>query len=294
MNFVLRTHTSVLALVLALAVPSMMPAQSTKDRLLEIQRDVALLQGALMDSDRGTGEKIAALEALMKQNLDAITKLNQALAVIESAVNRQGDQVVGPVVNTAAKVDAMSSQFGGLRDAVEESNAMITRLQREVEDIKTTLTTLPPPGSYGTQGGEGESGAALGDDFFNQAQADFNRGNYDLAKAQFDDFLRLSASSSRAPEAQYYLGAIAYNQENYDEAVKQFDLVLERYPVGLISADALFKKAMSLNKLGKTDEATNEFKAVIERFPNSSVAPNAQGMLDEIAAGGAKPSPIRR
>lgn len=292
MKSVLRNHPSVLALVLALAVPAIMPAQSTKDRLLEIQRDVALLQGAMMDSDRGNGQKIAALEALMKQNLDAITKLNQALAVIESAVNRQGDQVVGPVVNTAAKVDAMSAQFGGLRDAVEESNSMITRLQREVEDIKTTLTTLPPPGSYGAP--EGETGAALGDDFFNQAQADFNRGNYDLAKAQFDDFLRLSAGSSRAPEAQYYLGAIAYNQEQYDEAVTQFDLVLERYPVGLISADALFKKAMALNKLGKGPEASKEFQAVIERFPNSSVAPNAQGMLDEIAAGGAKPSPVRR
>ena len=291
MKPVLRPLTSFLALVLALAVPSLMPAQSTKDRLLEIQRDVALLQGALMESDRGTGQKIAALEALMKQNLEAITKLNQALAVIESAVNRQGDQVVGPVVNTAAKVDAMSAQFGGLRDAVEESNAMITRLQREVEDIKTTLTTLPPPGSYGTT--EGEAGTSLGDDFFNQAQADFNRGNYDLAKAQFDDFLRLSAGSSRAPEAQYYLGAIAYNQGNYEEAVKQFDLVLERYPAGLISADALFKKAMSQQKLDRIPEATNEFKAVIERFPNSSVAPNAQGMLDEIAAGG-KPSPVRR
>ena len=292
MNSVLRTPTSVLALVLALAVPSMMPGQSTKDRLLEIQRDVALLQGALMDSDRGTGQKIAALEALMKQNLDAITKLNQALAVIESAVNRQGDQVVGPVVNTAAKVDAMSAQFGGLRDAVEESNSMITRLQREVEDIKTTLTTLPPPGSYGAP--EGETGGSLGEDFFSQAQADFNRGNYDLAKAQFDDFLRLSAGSGRAPEAQYYLGAIAYNQGNFEEAANQFDLVLERYPVGLISADALFKKAMSLQKLERTQEATNEFQAVIERFPNSSVASNAQGMLDEIAAGGSKPSPIRR
>jgi tol-pal system protein YbgF len=289
---VLRIHPSVLALVVAVGAPLMMPAQSTKDRLLEIQRDVALLQGAQMESDRGTGQKIAALEALMKQNLDAITKLNQALAVIESAVNRQGDQVVGPVANTAAKVDAMSAQFGGLRDAVEESNAMLTRLQREVEDIKTTLTTLPPPGSYGGTT-EGETGASLGDDFFNQAQADFNRGNYDLAKAQFDDFLRLSGGSSRAPEAQYYLGSIAYNQGNYDDAVRQFDLVLERYPVGLITADALFKKAMALNKLGKGPEATKEFKAVVERFPNSSVAPNAQGMLDEMGAAG-KPSPIRR
>jgi tol-pal system protein YbgF len=227
--------------------------------------------------------RIAGLEALMKQNLEAITRLTQSLAVIESAVNRQSDQLVGPVANTAAKVDALSSQFGGLRDAVEESNSMITRMQREVDDIKTALTTLPPPGAYGTGEGD-EASTTLGEEFFIQAQNDFNRGNYDLARAQFDDFLRLSASSSRAPEAQYYLGAVAYNKGEFEEAAKQFDLVLERYPVGLISADALFKKAMALQKLERNDEAANEFRAVVERFPNSSVAPNAQGMLDTLSA----------
>ena len=284
MTFAPRFHTPVLAFLLAsLVVPGVLLGQSTKDRLLELQRDIALLQGAVQQSDRGTGERIAGLEALMKQNLEAITRLNQSLAVIESAVNRQSDQVVGPVVNTAAKVDALSSQFGGLRDAVEESNSMITRLQREVDDIKTVLTTLPPPGSYGSSE-DGEPAAALGEEFFIQAQNDFNRGNYDLAKAQFDDFLRLSAGSSRAPEAQYYLGAVAYNKGEFDEAAKQFDLVLERYPAGLISADAQFKKGMALQKLDRTDEAANEFRAVVERFPNSSVAPNAQGMLDALGA----------
>ncbi len=287
-----RFRTSVLLLA-AVALPALAPAQSTKDRLMEIQRDVALLQGAVQEIDRANGEKIAGLEALLKQNLEAITRLNQAVAVIESAVNRQGDQVVGPVVNTAAKVDALTSQFGGLRDAVEESNAMITRLQREVDDIKSTLTTLPPPGAYGA-GGEGETGS-LGDEFFIQAQSDFNRGNYDLAKAQFTDFLRLSAGSSRAPEAQYYLGAISYNKGDFEDAARQFDLVLERYPEGVITADALFKKAMALQKLERSDEAATEFRAVVDRFPNSSVAPNAQGMLDEIAAAGSdKPSPIRQ
>ena len=284
MKFAPRYGTPAFALLLAaLLLPSLVLGQSTKDRLMEIQRDMALLQGAVQESDRGTGERIAGVEALLKQNMDAITRLNQSLAVIESAVNRQSDQVVGPVANTAAKVDALSSQFGGLRDAVEESNAMITRLQREVDDIKTALTTLPPPGSYG--GGDGsETGAALGEEFFIEAQNDFNRGNYDLAKAQFDDFLRLSAGSSRAPEAQYYLGAIAYNKGEFDVAAQQFDMVLERYPVGLISADALFKKAMALQKLERNDEAVNEFRAVLERFPNSSVAPNAQGMIDTITA----------
>ncbi len=280
---------SAVALVLLAGVA---PAQSTKDHILELKRDVALLSSALSESDRSTGERIVALEALLKQNLEAVNRLNQAVAVIERSVNKQGDQIIAPVTTTAAKVDALSSQFGGLRDAVEESNSMVTRLQREVDDIKNALTTLPPPGAC-APGELGASGDPLVDDgLFTQAVSDFNRGNYDLAKAQFTDFLQYSASSGRAPEAQYFLGAIAYNMGNFQDAVSQFDLVLERYPTGVISADAQFKKGMSLARLGQNEAAALEFQKVLDQFPNSSVAPNAEGMLEQVR-GGAKPSPLR-
>ncbi len=280
------------AAVAALSVVTA-PAQSTKDHVLELKRDIALLSSAVSESDRATGERLAGLEALLKQNLEAVNRLNQAVAVIERSVNKQGDQIIAPVTTTAAKVDALSSQFGGLRDAVEESNSMVTRLQREVDDIKNALTTLPPPGacSPGQTGAAGE-GPVVDEGLFTQAVSDFNRGNYDLAKAQFSDFLQYSAESARAPEAQYFLGAIAYNQGAFQDAVTQFDLVLERYPTGVISADAQFKKGMALAKLGQNEAATAEFQKVIDQFPNSTVAPNAQGMLEQMRGGG-KPSPLR-
>ena len=285
-----RTPAAFAVLLALTGVPGW--AQSTKDHILELKRDVALLSSALSESDRATGERVAALEALLKQNFEAVNRLNQAVAVIERSVNKQGDQIIAPVTTTAAKVDALSSQFGGLRDAVEESNSMVTRLQREVDDIKNALTTLPPPGAC-APGETGVGGDAVVDDgLFTQAVSDFNRGNYDLAKAQFSDFLQYSGTSARAPEAQYFLGAIAYNQGDFQEAVGQFDLVLERYPVGVISADAQFKKGMALSRLGQNDAAAAEFQKVIDLFPNSSVAPNAEGMLAEIRGGG-KPSPLR-
>lgn len=253
------------------------------------------MQEALKQSDRGTNDRIVKLEALLEQNLEATSKLNQAVAVIERSLNKQGDALAGPVSSTAAKVDAMSDQFAGLRDAVEESNSMITRLQREVDDIKTTLNTLPPPGAM-TMGDDGEpidGGGAFGDAFFTNAVTDYQRGNYELAQAQFTDFLRYSGASSRAVEAQYYLGAIAYNQGDFENAVQQFDMTLEKYPVGLVTADAQYKKAMALHKLGRIEDAGKEFQNVIDRFPNSTVAPNAQQMLTEIQGGGGKPSPLR-
>jgi len=266
------------------------PAAAQKKEIIQLQRDMAILQDAIRQTDRNVTEKIAALEALLKQNLDQAEKLNAALAVIERDVAKQSDSVVPPVTRTAAKVDTLSNQFSALRDSIDESNAMVTKLRQEVADIKAHLTALPPPG-LGEEGEATGGDAALGESFFTGAVSDYQRGNYEIARAGFMDFLQYAANSPRAPEAQYYLGAIAYDTVQLEDAVKEFDLVLEKYPVGLISADAQYKKAMALFRLDRKDEAKQEFQAVVDRFPSSNIAPNAKAMLEEINE--AKPSPLQ-
>ncbi|MBI1355804.1 MAG: tetratricopeptide repeat protein [Acidobacteria bacterium] len=285
-------------LVAALAAPAM--ADKKDDMLLQIQRDLALLQEALRQSDRAQGERIAALDALLKQNLEQTTRLKSALDVIERAVNKQSDAILPPVTRTAAKVDALTDQFGGLRDAVEESNSMLTRLMQEVSDLKTHMTTLPPPGFGATPGAEGAAAPEdSGDGLFTSGFTDYSRGNYDLAKAELTDFLRYYSASSRASEAQYYLGAIAYEQGDLEGAVKEFNLVLERYPVGHITPDAQYKKGVALEKLGRRDAAIQEYQALLTRFPNASVSENARGAIERLQGGGlagdpgSKPSPLR-
>ena len=266
--------------------------------ILETQRQIAVLQEALRQQDREEAQRYAALEALIKQNMESTTRLNQAIAVIERAVNKQSDAILPPVTRTAAKTDALSDQFGGLRDAVEETNAMLAKLTTEVADIKTQINTLPPP-SMGMPGGEGlEGGDTFGESFLTNAVNDFNRGSYDLAKAQFDDFLKYSPNSPRAAEAQYYLGQIAYNQNDYETAIRELDVVIERYSASFFGAQAQYKKAVALERLGRTMEAARELDSLIARYPNASVTENARGMLEQLqgsAAGGpaGKPSPLR-
>jgi TolA-binding protein len=115
-----------------------------------------------------------------------------------------------------------------------------------------------------------------------------------LARAQFEQFIQAHPENSRASEAQYYLGAVAYAGENYESAVRNFDLVLERYPMGTVSADAQYKKGMALLRLSRPAEAAYEFRSLLDRFPNSNVAPNAKALLEQIQEGEAKPSPTRR
>jgi tol-pal system protein YbgF len=167
-------------------------------------------------------------------------------------------------------------------------------MQQQIEDIQNHLTTLPAPS--GETGGPGENASvSSAQTLYNSALSDFHRGNYDLARQQFQEYLQLYPQGSQAAEAQYYTGDIAYQQRDFDAAIKNYDMVLERYPEGTKSPDAQYKKGLALVMLNKLPEAATEFRNVLEKYPNSNVAPNAQAQLEGLqGADNSKPSPTRR
>ena len=261
---------------------------------MALQREMSFVLLEVRQLKSQYGERMAVLEELMKQNLELTNRMNQAMAVLERQVAKQSEALEQPVNSMSTRVENMSNDFRDLRNAVEAINTRVARVQQEVEDIKAHLTTLPPP-SF-----EGEGSAPAGGDMssagtlFDAALGDFHRGNYELSKVQFGDYLRDYGSSLRAVEAQYYLGAIAYSEQNYAEAIRNFDLVMERYQVASITPDAQYKKALSLMRLNRLDEASSELRSLVERFPNSTVAPNAEAQLEELQSFSEKPSPTRR
>ncbi len=258
-----------------------------KKEILALQRDIVVFQENRRIADQKINERIAALEALLKQSLETSTKLTQQVAVIERSINKQADAIELPLNRTAAKVDALTNQYASLREAVEESNSMVARLQQEVADVKDHLTTLPPP-SYGAPAGDQ---GGLGEEFLTAAIQDFQRGNYDFAEPQFRDFLNLSPESARAVDAQWYIAQIAYVKKDYEKAVEEFDVVLERYPTGGWAPQAQFKKGMSLLELGRNDDAASEFEGIVQNYPNDLIAENAKDKLAQVR--GSKPSPTR-
>jgi tol-pal system protein YbgF len=294
-RFVLSLRTLLVlaaaAIFLAVSTPT---ASAQKKELIQLQRDMALLQDSMRQLDRQNAERYAGLEALLKQNLEKQDKLNAALVVIERNVSKQGDSLIGPMNSTSAKVDSLADQFVGLRTAVEETNAMLARIQQEVDDIKTHLTTLPPPSfDEGEEGAVTDGGSVSASEaIYEGGMSDYHRNNLEIARDQFRDYIALYPKHSKAAEAQYYIGQTYYSDAKYEEAAENFDLVVKKYPAEeLVLAGALYKKGMALMNLSRGDQAAIAFQAVLDRFPNSSIAPNAQAQLDNL--GQSKPSPTR-
>ena len=276
---------SVLFWVAALTV-SVGPAPAQKKEVIQLQRDMAILQEQVRQMGRqmdGLGERMAVIENLLNQNLNTSSKMNQAIALIERSIAKQFDAVVAPVTSISNRVESLSGQFGALRDAVEEQSSRLGKIQQQVEDINNHLTALPPSG-IDEEGGITSTGTSAST-LYDSAMIDNSRGNWDLARDQFKQYLELYPNSVRAAEAQYYLGDISYNQKNYPEAVRHFDTVLERYATGHISPDAQYKKGLALIELSQPRDAIRELESLVENYPNSNVAALAKGRLAGLKGG---------
>ena len=78
--------TSRFALLGLLLVPSIF---GQKKEILEMQRDLLQMQDQLRSLQRSQDEKLAALQVLLQQTLDAANKANTATAVLEASLRTQ-------------------------------------------------------------------------------------------------------------------------------------------------------------------------------------------------------------
>jgi len=259
------------------------PAQ--RKEYIDLQREVAQLQEQVRTLQRTLDEKMAEVKVLAQQALDNTAKANTAMAVLDAGVRdrlkEQAASLVGPVASIGTKVDQMASEFQGLKTAVEDVNARLGKLERQVVDLGNTIKVLqtpaPPPAGPAAPPA-GVSAEAL----YANAMRDKDGGNYDLALQGFNDYLRYFGHTDTAPNAQFYIGDIHYRRGDLDAALRAFDLVLEKFPENNKTLDAMFMKGLTLVKLGERNRGADEFRALINRAASSELAAKARAEIKRL------------
>ena len=281
-----------------LATPALSFAASKE--IMDLQRDVALLQQQLRDLKSSQDEKLAALTELTRAALEAANKANTGTAVMQSSLNKnledQLRQVVGPVAGMNSRLDGVSNDVRTLQQAMSDLAAMVAKMQSQLNDINQRLqamnTPAPPPPGPNTAGGgaPGTGGAEAAPpipstDLYNNAMRDKGSGKLDLALQEYQDYLKWYPTGEFAPNSQFYIGMIHYGQGDYEGAAAAFDMVLEKYGDNNNKArEARLYKGRSLLKIpGHKTEGADEFAELIKRYPTSDEA--KQACSERIALG---------
>src|SRR5579863_9437079 len=275
------------------------PAQAVAREIIELQRDVtSLLQGQKDLSTQMTQDH-TVMKTLVEQSGDTVGKLNGTMSALQKSV--QDVQA-----NSGARLDTMSTQVQGLSDNLEEIKSRLGKLNQQLVDLQNTVQSLDAkisggaPANNGTSApaGSGQpkpvasndpgsvpassSPAPSADTLYSNGLRDITSGKYDLARSEFQDYLKFYGDTDLASNAQFYLGEIAYSQRQYSEAVSEYERVLTNYPKSFKLAPARLKKGMALIELNQKPAGIRELKEVVKRYPGTEEDRRARAKLKEL------------
>lgn len=266
--------------------------------IVELQRDVAMLQDQVRNVQKSLDEKVTTIQTLVQQTLESVNNTNRTMAVMQDrfndAMKQQQQQVSGPVLTVTQKLDQMSEDFRAVRESVLDMNTRMGKLDAKMADLQNLINTIkapapPPPGATSQTGALGAPDAQAGpppglsaETAYTNAYRDYLGGKYDLAMPEFNDYLKYFSNTQFASNVQFYIGDIYFKKQDYSNALQAFDNVLERFPDGNKTADAHYMKGMALMQLGRNDSAAREFRDVYTSYPDTDLAAKAKARLKEL------------
>jgi tol-pal system protein YbgF len=275
------------------------PAEAVAREIIDLQRDVTtLLQGQKELSDKVIQDH-TVMRTLVEQSGDNVNKLAATMGSLQKSV--QDVQA-----NSGARLDTMSTQVQGLSDNLEEIKSRLGKLNQQLVDLQNTVQSLdakisggaaPASGTANPAAGSGKPiasagsspsssvlppGAPSADTLYSNGLRDITSGKYDLARSEFQDYLKYYADTDLASNAQFYLGEIAYSQKSFDVAVAEYEKVLTNYPKSFKLAPARLKKGMALIELGQKTAGVRELREVVKRYPGTEEDRRARAKLKEL------------
>jgi len=277
------------------------PAQAVAREMIELQRDVTTLLQGQKDLTSQMTQDHTVMKTLVEQSGDNVGKLNANMSSLQKSV--QDVQA-----NSGARLDTMSTQVQGLSDNLEEIKSRLGKVNQQLVDLQNTVQSLDAkisggaPASTGSPSNPGmassspssgfapATGAVSGpapsaDTLYSNGLRDITSGKYDLARQEFQDYLKYYSDTDLASNAQFYLGEIAYSQRSYDTAVTEYDRVLTNYPKSFKLAPARLKKGMALIELGQKNGGIRELREVVKRYPGTEEERRARAKLKELGVG---------
>ena len=269
------------------------PVMAVAREIIELQRDVTSILQGQKDLQNQMTQDHTVQKTLIEQSSDTVNKLNTTMSSLQKSV--QDVQA-----NSGTRLDTMSTQVQGLSDNLEEIksrlgkvNQQLVDLQNSVQSIDARMATGAPSG---TPTGSGSTvpttpGAAntapsgpapSADTLYSNGLRDITSGKYDLARSEFEDYLKFYGETDLASNAQFYLGEIFYKQKQYVDAVAAYDKVLTNYPKSFKLGPARLRKGMALIEIGQKTAGIRELREVVKRFPGSDEDRLARAKLKEL------------
>jgi len=264
------------SIIFSLSLSHPLTAQSDEER--QIMADLRILQ---MQT-----QELALMVSTLAKALDEMALLLHD----QASVNRQA------FADSRLMVDTVANNIRVLREKVDDTNVRISSFSQEIEALRFLIPRLPiaqnDPGATdlentqvsapGLEPPPSTNPGISPQRLYDNAWADYSTGQWSLAIAGFDTYIKTFPRSDLSDNAQFYIGETHYNDGRFADAVLSYDEVIVNYSDGDAVPEAQYKKGLALDRLGDTDQAREAFQAVLNSFPDSRIATLALQALNRL------------
>jgi len=232
---------------------------------------ILLLAGVLAVAGTPPAALAQATRAELEQRLERLERMADNPALLELA--RQIEVLNAEVRSLRGGLEELQFALDG---AKEQQRAQYLDLDQRLQAVEARASELAAV-------------AAAAADPETEYQAAFDllkESRYDEARPGFEAFLEAHPQHELAPNAQYWLGEIAYVERDYETALAAFDKVLKDYPGARKVPDALLKTGYCHIELKQSDRARSALRRVVAEYPGTPAAADAAERLARMDASG--------
>ncbi len=278
--------------------PPQIQAQSKEYK--EIQREFYETNQKLDDFKKAQDDRMGQLETLIKQLMDANSKLTEQVQALQLKVTdnatQQEKRIAGPIDQIKKSQDDLWQAFQGVQGSLDNLKGRQDKMDASLANVSGTLGLIredmakaaaPPPAPVSSA--PAADAATLA---FATAERDRLSGKLEFALQEFGDIATAYPTAPEAPMALYEMGMIYAAVPQPEDAIKAFDRLLEQFGDTPLRKSAQFAKAEQLAALGKNAEAIREYNNYAKIYPdddNAAVAKQRAAELSNPSA--AKPKP---
>lgn len=210
-------------------------------------------------------------------------EMRQRLQKIEKSVEEIEKQDNINRADLLAEMEDLKRQFQFLNQMLEDNISQVSKYMNKSGSTNRRLPSYSSSNSVVKDTTTQDTADQIdAQKLYDSSYLDISRGNYELARMGFQEFLKRFPTSSLADNAQYWLGETYYAQEDYQRAIPEFRKIISHYSGSDKAAAGLLKIAFSYLKLGDDANGKRYLNQVIDQFPYSEEAKVAQNRLTDI------------
>jgi len=233
-----------------------------------------------------------------------VEELQKRLDALDANVKGTVD-VQKVMADSGAKSDQLATDIQLLQGKLEENNFRIAEFGQKLDDKSVRLAELTARIdelearirllSAGTATvSAGQAGASSDKDkksfpktvepseAYRQAKNDYDKGNFDLALAGFQNYVTQFPDTSQVDNAQYWVGECYYSKKDFSQAIEAFGKVIKAYPKSSKVPGAKLKIGLSYLSAKNIAKAKEYLNRVIKEHPDTNEAEIAKDRLVKI------------